>query len=606
MQTATPPPSARKADRKHDAGANPTTMQNEEGYGHQDFLGAAQPADLAAFAAAQNDMFSYPMSAPVTASPSFWDSSISMSAMDLDFGSQNPTTSGMLFETPAPSQQPPETYDWNVNTALFQDPSATVSNVPPHSTNQENIHPAPRKERPIAPKPNAPGATAQTAATVAEGSVLPGTYAAPANNGFILSPGRGVDPGLLFSRPPSSDTNTNSFPSTSQPGPKLGAGGLADPAPLISRNPGPDAVKRSSSYKETSGRVSATSPTKPTGSKAGLQRSFSESRGRRQLPALAPATRPQAPPASGPGIPPNNRPQPRQSGRISPSKLHHRLSSLSSIPESSGPRTRTSVKFTIDARGRAHAETTVVVDEPAPGGGLYRRTSRDSGRRSQVMESDPEDSDADDEPIIIPSRNASFALPDPHKPVGSIFHSSGKKSPRMRANFSFNEHMRLRHSPDEEESEAETVVNGDAGKGDATSELRKVVEDRQKRAASQRSQRVDTGAFTWAAGNLISPTARTDSTIPTPSTGPRHYRIRCVCQRNEPGGAIDAFMVQWYVRTLALCLQGCAPHFLGAMSTNTPGVARLVSCGYMADASTLPGATCRRCISVPSALILLI
>lgn len=573
-------------------------MQDDEGYGHPDFLGAAQPADMAAFAAAQNDMFGYPMSAPMTGSPSFWDSSMSMSAMDLDFASQNPTTSGMLFETPASSQQPAEVFDWSANAAMFQDPS-TIANVPPQSSNQENIQPAARKERPLAPKPSAPEAAAQTAATTAESSALPATYPAATDNGFVLSPGRGVDPGLLFSRPPSSDTNTNTFRPVSRPEPT--AGGLADPAPLISSNPGSSAVKRSFSHKETSGRGAherASSPPKPTGSKTGLQRSFSESRARRQLPALAPAARPQAQQASGSGVA-SNRPQPRPSGRISPSKLHHRLSSLSSIPESSGPRTRTSVKFTIDARGRAHAETTVVLDEPTPSG-IYRRSSRDSGQHSQIMESDPEDSDADDEPIIIPSRNASFALPDPHKPVGSIFHNSGRKSPGMRASFSFDDQNRRRHTPDDDDgSEAETVVNGGAGKGDATSELRKVVEDRQKRAAGQHPHRVDTGSFTWAAGNLMSPTTLTDSSIPTPSTGPRHYRIRCVCHRNEPGGAIDAFMVQWYVRTLSL-----GKLAYGSMSglANTQA-ARRVSCGYTAGASISPGATCRRCTSAPSARI---
>lgn len=555
-QTATPPPSARKADRKLVPGSTQSTMQNDEGYGHQDFLGASQPADMAPFAAAQNDMFGYPMSAPVTASPSFWDASISMTAMDLDFSGQNPTTSGMLFETPASSQQPGETYDGSANAALFQDPSS-VPNIPPQSSNQENIQPAARKERPLVPKPTVPGPTTQPSATSAESS---GTYSTTDNNGFVLSPGSGVDPGLLFSRPPSSDVNTRSFQPVSRPEP--GAGVLAEPAPLIPSNPGSDGVKRSFSYKETNGRGArrtASSHTKPTWPKAGLQRSFSENKGssssRRQLPALAPAVRPQPQQAIGSGVA-SNRPQPRQSGRISPSKLQHRLSGLSSIPESSRPRTRTSVKFTIDARGRAHAETTTVVDEPGPNG-VYRRSSRDSGRHIRTMESDPDDSDADDEPIIIPSRNASFALPDPHKPVGSIFHSSGRRSPRIRASFSFDDRNRRRHSPDDDdESEAETVVDG-AGKGDATSELRKVVEDRQKRAASQRSRWVDTGSFTWAAGNLMSPTTLTDSSVPTPSTGPRHCRIRCVCQRNEPGGAIDAFMVRWYVRCPHLGGRSC-------------------------------------------------
>lgn len=546
-QTTTPPPSARKANRKLVPDSTPTTMQNDEGYGHQDFMGPAQQADAAAFSFAQNDMFGYPMSAPVTGSPSFWDSSVPMSAMDLDFASHNAAATGMLFETPASSQQPTEPYDWNANAAVFQDPSA-VANMPPRSSNQENVQPAPRKHRPLQPRPSIPSPATQPAATTAGTADMAGPYLANANEGFVLSPGRGVDPGLLFSRPPSSDSNADQLHSITQPEPT--GVSLADPAPLISRS---DAIKRSHSYKETGrrgARETASSPIKPSATNGGLQRSFSEDRGRRQLPTLAPAGRPQGPQASGSGVAANRPLLPRQSGRLSPSKLHHRLSNLTSIPESSSPRIRTSVKFTIDARGRAHAETTVVVDEPTPNG-IYRRGSRDSSRRSHVAESESEDSDTDDEPIIIPSRNASFALPDPHKPVGSIFHSSGRKSPGVRPSFSSDDHNRGRHSyEDGDESEAETVVHGGPGKGDATSELRKVVEDRQKRAAGQRSRQLDTGGFTWAAGNLMSPTTLTDSSIPTPSTGSRHYRIRCVCQRNEPSGAMDAFMVQWYVRSI--------------------------------------------------------
>ncbi|SPN98345.1 uncharacterized protein DNG_01392 [Cephalotrichum gorgonifer] len=554
-------------------------MQNDEGYGQQDFLGASQHADMAAFAIAQNDMFGYPMSAPVNTSPSFWDSSMAMSAMDLDFASHSAAASGVLFDTPAPSQQPTESYDWNASAALFHDPT-TSSNIPPQPSNQENIQPASRKERLLAPRPSVTNSATQPVTSTAEPPTLSGTYPATADNGFVLSPGRGVDPGLLFSRPPSSDMNTHPFNPVSQP--EIATASLASPPTLVPSNPASDSVKRSYSYKEPSRRGSreaASSPIKPTGPRAGLQRSFSENRGRRQLPVLAPAARPPAPQANGSGVA-SNRPQPRQAGRISPSRLHHRLSSLSSIPESSGGlRTRTSVKFTIDSRGRAHAETTVVVDEPGPSG-IYRRDSRDSGSRSRIMESGSEDSDTDDEPIIIPSRNASFALPDPHKPVGSIFHNSGKKSPRMRSSFSFDDRNgRDRSHADDDESEAETVVNGGPGNGDATSELRKVVEDRQKRAANQRPSRFDSGGFTWAAGNIMSPTSVGDSSIPTPSTAPRHYRIRCVCHRNEPGGAIDAFMVQCeacelylHGRCINITRRDMPPVYICAFCANTPNM----------------------------------
>src|SRR5690606_8344000 len=126
---------------------------------------------------AQNDMFGYPMSAPVSGSPSFWDSSMSMSAMDLDFASHHAATSGMLFETPASSQQPAEPYDWNATAALFQDPSA-VASMPPRPSNQENVQPAPRKNRPLQPKPSMADPATQPAVTAADTADMAGPYIA--------------------------------------------------------------------------------------------------------------------------------------------------------------------------------------------------------------------------------------------------------------------------------------------------------------------------------------------------------------------------------------------------------------------------------------------
>ncbi|PKS11898.1 hypothetical protein jhhlp_001192 [Lomentospora prolificans] len=592
-QTATPPPSARKADRKLAADCTATTMQDDQGYGQQDFLGTATTpqqhhGDLtAAFAASGHDIFGYPMSAPAGAPASFWDPSVSMTAMDLDFAAQA-AASGILFQTPTQAHRGLEPYDWNSNAALFQDntptgPTAnnTRSNEIPQSSNQENVQPSSKKGRALAPKPSA------SSAEIPVTSELAGAYSmAGAENPFTLSPSGGVDPGLLFSRPPSSSMDA-SFNPVSQP--ESSAPTLADPAPVAPSSAGPDPLQRSFSYKEPTRRgrrEPASSPIKPTNPRAGLQRSFSESRGKRQLPALAPATMRQASQGSSSGMTSARPSSSRQSGRISPLKLHHRLTSLSSIPESNRPRTRTSVKFTIDARGRAHAETTTVIDEPSP----IRRTSRDSGssRRDRFLaQSESDDSATDDEPIIIPSRNASFALPDPRKPVGSIFSSNSssrkKKSARVRASFSFDG----RGMSPGEESEAETVLDSrsdrEGSAGDAASELRKVVEDRQsKRVASQRAQRLASssskGGFEWGGASLLSPTQLTD-TIPTPSTGGRRFVIRCICHRNDQGGATDTFMVQceacemWlHGRCINITRREMPPVYICAFCANTPNM----------------------------------
>lgn len=531
-------------------------MQDDQGFGHPDFLGATttphqqHSGDLtAAFAASGHDVFGYPLSAGA-APASYWDPSVSMTAMDLDFAQA--AASGILFQPPAQTHRGIDSFDWNSNPALFQDPTVTAmannvaANGVPQSVNQESVQPPAKKGRPLAPKPSRPSDEIPVSGDLA------GPYLAGSDAAFTLSPSGGVDPGLLFSRPPSSGMDVG----FNQAGHAEAAPRLAEPAPVAPSSADP--LRRSFSYKEPTRRgrrEPASSPIKNTHPRNGLQRSFSESRGKRQLPPLAPAATRQASQGGGSGAASGRPSSSGRSGRISPLKLHHRLTSLSSIPESNGPRTRTSVKFTIDARGRAHAETTTVAEEPSP----MRRASRDSGssggRRAPAVlgSSGSDDSDTDDEPIIIPSRNSSFALPDPRKPVGSIFSSGAsgrkKKNPQVRASFSFNG----RGLSPGDESEAETVVDSrsdrEGSAGDAASELRKMVEDRQnKRVASQRAQRMGSssanGTFEWGGASVVSPTHITDA-IPTPLTGGRRLNIRCICHRNDQGSAADTFMVQW-------------------------------------------------------------
>ena len=301
-------------------------------------------------------------------------------------------------------------------------------------------------------------------------------------------------------------------------------------------------------------RASASSPVKSSG-RPGLSRSVSESRGRKAvgrastLPTLAPAIRP-APQPNLANPPPQI---PRSGGRTSPLKNNHnRPSSLTSIPESAAPRVRTSVKFTIDARGRARAETTTVVEDDDDEGHYptvirSRKEARGRSRTKQDNSSEDDESSTDDEPIIIPSRNSSFALPEARNPsfVQSFAsqHNASDEGPGSLGIY-YNEQNSAHNDP---ESEAETVMNWqEAGQGDAMSELRKVVKNRQKTMTLNTSQRFVSGPPYSGSTSTISPASLTDSSsLPTPSAE-RRTQLRCVCNSNgRPHG--NSYLVKWYV-----------------------------------------------------------
>ncbi|GAB0144626.1 hypothetical protein EsHS_00005093 [Epichloe bromicola] len=525
-QVISPPPTARKGGRKL---VPKPSMQHDQCFGHADFHDTSQQ-DMTAFIGNVGDMFGYPMSAPAGTQPNFWDPSMSM-GMDIDFA----TSGTLLFQPPTTSShRHTGSFDWNSDIQLFQDPNA------PPSSNQENLQPS-GQERTLAPKPP----VRSSACTNVGCHSIPAAY--PATNTTSMDDDPfgisnaidAVNPGLLFSRPQSAATGAD-----------LGsyAQSSSAEAAIVQRGKAQGAdIRRSSSSRETKNNTEvpdrlaiASSPVKASG-RPGLGRSVSESRGKKlikrgALPLLAPAA---ARPASGPGLPASKSTTGRVSGRTSPFKNQQRLTSLASIPETS-PHSRpcTSVRLFIDAHGRARTETTM-------GGGSSLMMAR--SRSSQDLPTSRggycssvecgEDSDTDDEPIIIPSRNnsfhTSFALPDPRKPVGSIFHSS-RRSVSERSNS---------NSANEGESEAETVVNERPGKvGDATSELRKVVQDRQKRSlrlSSSRSQRsFNTTHLRNFPGGIISPTSLTES-----SYGPDNNGMRCVCN-NSKADEGEGFMVQ--------------------------------------------------------------
>lgn len=489
-QTATPPPSSSKKGRKL---APKLNMQDEHGYSQPDFSGMPPQQDMTVFIGSGNDMFGYPMSAPVTAPANFWDPAAM--GMDLDFSMPDTT----LFQQPSqPGHRSMGSFDWSHEPQLFQEPSASsAATVLP-----ENALP-PKKERPLAPKP-----------------VVSDQMSGAMTDSFdVMHTGDGVDPGLLFGRTQTSTTDHNS---EALPNGTFGANGQNSSFAGGSLRKKETKSVRAGNLPD---RAFASSPVKST-ARPGLSRSFSENRGKKTmgrgaLPGLNTSR------TSGPN---NTASVGKTAGRTSPFKHQKRLSALASIPESSPhSRPRASVKFTIDAHGRARAESTLLTD---PSQLSSSRASRGFGHDSQG--SDDDSSETDDEPIIIPSRNtsfsASFALPDPLKPVGSIFHSSRRSiSDRSTSTTTTLESQHASHN--DEESEAETVMNGPQDGGDAASELRKVLEGRQRRSLQAGGRFGSTGS--------LSPTPQNRPHWPSEGRG-----VRCVCNRDRADES-DGFMMQW-------------------------------------------------------------
>ncbi|KAH8894789.1 hypothetical protein GQ53DRAFT_762205 [Thozetella sp. PMI_491] len=562
-QTVTPPPSSRKGGRKlAPKPDDDDTMQNDQGFGQPHFGGTPQQPTINTFVGTPSDMFDYPISAPATA-PAFtnqrvfWDADPNMHAMDIDF------SGGDVFQTPTSAHRPMGSLDWGRTNQIFQE-----TGVVPEQ-NQENLSVS-KDERAIAPKPLMPALDTSGA----EQAMFTGAYPTPINDPFgIVGGGGGVNPGLLFTQPPSSSIQTAPFnpiqvPSSSAPAAPLGST-VKGEQPILPKPPARQELRRSASVKELgpskrADRALASSPIKST--RPGLSRSFSENRGKKPsnraaLPVLPSSGKHSMQAVANGGLP-SGRPivsQPnRPNGRLSPlkSQQHHRLSSLSSIPESnSGPRTRTQAKFTIDANGRARVETTVVVEtEPQPPSTLRKRHSAQSivrGRGWRESSEDDDESSSDDEPIIIPSRNASFVLPDPIKPTRPHpFHNS-QRSMSERSTTSFATFTGLSQDDD---SEAETVTNETTpnGKaGDAASELRKLRESRHRQASASKQRRFTAGlglnvgyGSHRASHSAVSPTTLTDGSLPTPSTGSRGPAVRCLCNRSEVDHDGDGFMVQ--------------------------------------------------------------
>ncbi|KAJ2970185.1 hypothetical protein NUW58_g9772 [Xylaria curta] len=500
-------------------------MQHEEIEG-EFVAGAPHQHMLNGLVGAPIDMFGIPLSAPATATvfddtaQGFWDPG--MSAMDIDFSIP------VADSFHGTGHRPMDSIDWGKANEMFQETGV----VPPKSQDV----PLQKKERLLAPKPT-PMPNVDTSMT--EASVFAHSFHIPTDDPFTpLNPIGGVDPGLLLTRPPSSGMELAAFDPMAQP---ILMNSLPSPQlpPAPGNEPKRGQVRRSASTKEIGkAKKDERGPVSPpiaSSSRPGLLRSASETRGRRPvsrsgtLPNLLPAARNGVSASSARSASQGS----RTSGRTSPLKIHQRLSSLSSIPEHSGPRTRASVRFTIDSRGRARAETTVIVDDDQQTPSSRRR--RREERRREWESSEDESSSTDDEPIIIPSRNSSFALPSSREP------SYIRPSHTSQRSFSDQSTSSLgiyypepSSSQGDADSDAETVmnvaVNSNSG-GNAMNELRKVRENRQKRAPALNTS-ISSAPF---GGNTI---------IPPPSTDCGN-QIRCVCNTTLSQINGDSYMVQW-------------------------------------------------------------
>lgn len=523
-QTATPPPTSKKGGRK----LAPKLKMQQDGqeYPQPDFSGV-QPNDLSGFLGSPGDLFSYPMSAPVTGPDNnFWDPSSLDMSMDMDFNATD-IFDPNLNSNPTSSHRHSTSFDWNSEVHMFQSPPQPA---PAQTKKQQKAKPPAKKARALAPKP--PAADQNTGTSVPGPHPVLMSNATLDHNPFAMGSGDGVNPGILFSRPQTAAVG-GSFDTTPHMGQAEAA--LAASAGLADNN-----VRRSMSVRDTRNgnlpdRASASSPIKPSTARPGLSRSQSDNRGRKPIGRNTIVNQSSRPIAPGRNIPSMDANRAPRSGRVSPLKRQNRLSGLASIPESANrPGSRASVKFYIGADGRAHAEAITEGDRPGSTGESRSRSS------DGHLEEEESESSSDDEPIIIPSRNtsfnASFALPDPRKPVGSIFHPSRRSiSDRSTSTITASDST---HNINDAASEAETVMNeGDQEGGNAANELLKVRENRQHLSASfsgLKSQRLF-GLAGGAHGNSISPT-RTDSGNTTDEPG-----VRCVCHRNDFTG----FLVQW-------------------------------------------------------------
>ncbi|KAI9740664.1 MAG: hypothetical protein M1818_004628 [Claussenomyces sp. TS43310] len=491
-------------------------MQRDEE--HVNMFDTPGPQHISNFPS-MGDMSMFPMSAPATApafttTKPFWDPDTHLTNVNVN----NPAGHESLFGGTV-SYRSSNSFDWGRDNQTFRQ-TDNISSFDPDISQDSKFRKSltsGTQARPIA---------TSTGLSFDFGGLMSHDPFAMANS---MS---GVDPGLLFTVPTDTSASMQRI--------RRGGDGQSLQGPERSYQQSfrdQEEFKRDGTMKDYSALTqhykpafsSSANPTRP-----GLQRSLSDSRTRRlsgQRSSHLSST--------------SLRLEPRalsRTGRTSPAKQVSRPS-LASIPESA-PRVRTEVKFIIDANGRARTDTTTIVDDPKTA--IERSLSDD-------YDSSPSDSSTDDEPIMIPNRTSSLVLPAKRMdPRVSGFDTARRSiEGRRRSSSALGQSPRGSPSQLEEDSEAETVMEGDSG--NAMHALRKVMDNRnrvKKRPGSTQPHLYsNTSPYQYASTN-ISPLTTTDPDLATPSTD-RESSIsdstRCICGRRDG----DVFMIQWYVFFLA-------------------------------------------------------
>ncbi|KFZ08515.1 hypothetical protein V501_05918 [Pseudogymnoascus sp. VKM F-4519 (FW-2642)] len=530
-QTATPPRSTAKDLKKERRRLEKSNMQHDE----ESFLqsGIMGQDDFLDFTQSSGDMFSYPMTAPVPVpaylndDKSFWDPDSSMADVSMDFMAEESSFYGT-------TQQVGSSEDWPQSHQASQDSLGTVP------LQQHGSQPL-RRHRPLMAKPPAASSAAQSLSNTAFDFSISSMPQDPFG-GDISS---GVNPGLIFSYPEAtSPLHVNQSNIRPVPQRSRSAAGLTMQEPYehqyresLRGKPEP---RRSRSLKEnipdlSHGGARFGSPVE--GNRPGPPRSSSDSRPKKRVTSHEN----QPPPNfAGKGV--------YSSGRQSPTKQASRMN-LASIPEAAGLNPRTAVTFSIDANGRARTETTIVVDDSRSSRRINSRASSDG------WESPQSGSSTDEDPIMIPSRNASFSIPN-KRGMPKMAHFDTSRQSRSRKSGSANS-----SSHGDPDSDSETVIDGGKS-GDAASALRKAMGSRRRSVSNMTStqlhatSRASTRQVLGSQGHYqrqsyayqpsssnASPTTISDPDGETPSTdlgSAGSDSTRCVCSSRDG----DEYMIQ--------------------------------------------------------------
>ena len=520
-------------------------MRDDESFSQQDFLGASQIQDDLMFSFSHvSDVFDHPMSAPVHAPNTFWDpSTFDNISFNLD------SIGSTAFNDQLASQLSQQ------GLVDFDDTSSVTPglNAVLRSPGQENAQP-PRRYPTLAPKPHVSAepiidGSGPTAFTALPNDVLGNPFA-------NLLPHNAVDPGLLYTSPQAHTLNT-SFNMMSE----------EEIPPMISVATDRRVEMPSNWQKQAqpalkgkqNKHASKSSPPKnsvcqsaPRNQSEGSQPTQHILQGGNSLKTpVIPGRRPSQKP-NGPVIEINK--SIRRQGRASPTKLMAPDSGLipnAVLPSSYTISSSSRPALLIDPRGFAHVGPDIGAQKKP----VSRQGSQTSRKTQDASSSD--DSSADDnDPILIPSRNASFsldslvypsgkrekihALPDSRKPTGSIFQEDRRWMLDISA-----DRPNTRDSI-VGDSDAETVTADDhqRGHGDAVTELQllKAAREERSRGRAERNRlRIETNRRrrSMQGGSGVPWTTTTGSARPGPDP-----MLRCLCDNNGIRRE-DGFMVQW-------------------------------------------------------------